>query len=45
MIVPNGVPLVYEFDEAMKPLRSYYLGDPEAIAAKMAAVASQGKAK
>jgi 2,3-bisphosphoglycerate-dependent phosphoglycerate mutase len=43
--IPNGVPLVYEFDEAMKPLRSYYLGDPDAIAAKMAAVANQGKAK
>jgi 2,3-bisphosphoglycerate-dependent phosphoglycerate mutase len=36
---------VYEFDETMKPLRNYYLGDPEAIAAKMAAVANQGKAK
>ena len=45
MNVPNGVPLVYEFDEAMKPLRSYYLGDADAIAAKMAAVANQGKAK
>ena len=45
MNVPNGVPLVYEFDDQMKPLRSYYLGDAEAIAAKMAAVANQGKAK
>jgi len=45
MKVPNGVPLVYEFDDQMKPLRSYYLGDAEAIAAKMAAVANQGKAK
>ena len=45
MNVPNGVPLVYEFDDAMKPLRSYYLGDAAAIAAKMAAVANQGKAK
>ena len=43
--IPNGVPLVYEFDETLKPLRHYYLGDAEAIAAKMAAVANQGKAK
>jgi 2,3-bisphosphoglycerate-dependent phosphoglycerate mutase len=43
--IPNGVPLVYEFDDALKPLRHYYLGDAEAIAAKMAAVANQGKAK
>lgn len=43
--IPNGVPLVYEFDDALKPLRHYYLGDVDAIAAKMAAVANQGKAK
>jgi 2,3-bisphosphoglycerate-dependent phosphoglycerate mutase len=43
--IPNGVPLVYEFDEHLKPLRHYYLGDADAIAAKMAAVANQGKAK
>jgi 2,3-bisphosphoglycerate-dependent phosphoglycerate mutase len=43
--IPNGVPLVYEFDDELKPLRHYYLGDAEAIAAKMAAVANQGKAK
>ena len=43
--VPNGVPLVYEFDDALKPLRHEYLGDAAAIAAKMAAVANQGKAK
>ncbi|GAP64862.1 phosphoglyceromutase [Mizugakiibacter sediminis] len=43
--VPNGVPLVYEFDDALKPVRRYYLGDQAAIAAKMAAVAQQGKAK
>ncbi len=43
--IPNGVPLVYEFDAELKPLRHYYLGDAEAIAAKMAAVANQGKAK
>jgi 2,3-bisphosphoglycerate-dependent phosphoglycerate mutase len=43
--IPNGIPLVYEFDDELKPLRSYYLGDQAAIEAKMAAVANQGKAK
>jgi 2,3-bisphosphoglycerate-dependent phosphoglycerate mutase len=43
--IPTGVPLVYEFDEALKPLRHYYLGDPEAVAKAMEAVAKQGKAK
>jgi len=43
--IPTGQPLVYEFDADLKPLRNYYLGDPEAIAAAQAAVANQGKAK
>jgi 2,3-bisphosphoglycerate-dependent phosphoglycerate mutase len=43
--IPTGVPLVYEFDEEMKPIRHYYLGDPAEIAAAMDAVAKQGKAK
>jgi 2,3-bisphosphoglycerate-dependent phosphoglycerate mutase len=43
--IPTGVPLVYEFDESLKPIRSYYLGDQEAIAAAAAAVAAQGQAK
>ena len=43
--IPTGVPLVYELDDNLKPIRHYYLGDQEAIAAAMAAVASQGKAK
>ncbi|EME8470197.1 2,3-diphosphoglycerate-dependent phosphoglycerate mutase [Morganella morganii] len=43
--IPTAVPLVYEFDENMKPLRRYYLGDQDVIAAKAAAVANQGKAK
>jgi 2,3-bisphosphoglycerate-dependent phosphoglycerate mutase len=43
--IPTAVPLVYELDESMKPLRHYYLGDAEAIAAAQAAVANQGKAK
>ena len=42
--IPNGVPLVYELDEALKPIRHYYLGDAEAVAKAAAAVASQGKA-
>ena len=42
--IPNGIPLVYELDDDLKPLRSYYLGDPEAAARAAAAVASQGKA-
>lgn len=43
--IPTGVPLVYEFDDEMKVLRHYYLGDQEALKAKMEAVANQGKAK
>ncbi|MCG1043466.1 2,3-diphosphoglycerate-dependent phosphoglycerate mutase [Mycetohabitans sp. B8] len=42
--IPNGVPLVYELDEALKPIKHYYLGDAEAIAHAQAAVANQGKA-
>lgn len=43
--IPTGVPLVYEFDDNMKVIKHYYLGDADAIAAKAAAVANQGKAK
>lgn len=43
--IPTGVPLVYELDETLKPIKSYYLGDPEEIAKAAAAVAAQGKAK
>ncbi|NNG24132.1 2,3-diphosphoglycerate-dependent phosphoglycerate mutase [Telluria aromaticivorans] len=43
--IPNGQPLVYELDADLKPIKSYYLGDQEAIAAAVAAVANQGKAK
>jgi 2,3-bisphosphoglycerate-dependent phosphoglycerate mutase len=42
--IPNGIPLVYELDAALKPLRRYYLGDQDAIAQAAAAVANQGKA-
>jgi len=43
--VPTGQPLVYELDADLKPLKSYYLGDEEAIKKAMEAVANQGKAK
>jgi len=42
--IPNGIPLVYELDGNLKPIRHYYLGDAEAAAKAAAAVASQGKA-
>ena len=43
--IPTGVPLVYEFDDNFKVIKHYYLGDQEALKAKMEAVANQGKAK
>jgi len=43
--IPTGVPLVYELDEDLKPIRHYYLGDQEKIKAAMEAVAAQGKKK
>ena len=43
--IPTGVPLVYELDDELKPIKHYYLGDPEEIAKAAAAVANQGKAK
>jgi 2,3-bisphosphoglycerate-dependent phosphoglycerate mutase len=43
--IPTGVPLVYELDEDLKAIKHYYLGDPDEIAKKAAAVAAQGKAK
>lgn len=43
--IPTGIPLVYEFDAKMKPIKHYYLGDSSEIAAKAAAVAKQGSAK
>ncbi len=42
--IPNGIPLVYELDAGLRPIRSYYLGDAEAAARAAAAVANQGKA-
>ena len=43
--IPTGVPLVFELDADMKPVKSYYLGDAAAIKAAQDAVANQGKAK
>lgn len=44
--IPTGLPLIYELDdETLKPLKSYYLGDPEEVKKAMEAVAAQGKAK
>jgi len=39
--IPTGIPLVYELDDELKPIRHYYLGDPEAVARAAAAVAAQ----
>jgi len=41
--IPTGVPLVYELDESLKPLRHFYLGDPEAVRKAAEAVAAQAK--
>ncbi|RCS57070.1 2,3-diphosphoglycerate-dependent phosphoglycerate mutase [Parvibium lacunae] len=43
--IPTARPLVYELDVNLRPIRHYYLGDQAEIAAAMAAVANQGKAK
>ena len=43
--IPTGVPLVYELDANLKPIKHYYLGDQEAINAKINAVANQDKVK
>lgn len=42
--IPNGIPLVYELDADLAPIRHYYLGDPAAVVAAAQAVAAQGKA-
>jgi len=41
--IPTGVPLVYELDDNLKPVRNYYLGDQAKIEQAMQAVANQGK--
>ena len=41
--IPTGIPLVYELEDDLKPIRSYYLGDPEAAKKAAQAVADQLK--
>jgi len=43
--IPTGIPLVYELDDGLRPVKHYYLGDPAEIEKRIAAVAAQGKAK
>jgi 2,3-bisphosphoglycerate-dependent phosphoglycerate mutase len=43
--IPTGIPLVYELDDALKPIQSRYLGDPEAARKAAEAVAKQGQTK
>ena len=43
--IPTGMPLVYELDSELKPIKHYYLGDEESVKKAMEAVANQGKAK
>jgi 2,3-bisphosphoglycerate-dependent phosphoglycerate mutase len=43
--IPTGVPLVYELDKELKPIKHYYLGDPEEARKKAEAVANQAKGK
>jgi 2,3-bisphosphoglycerate-dependent phosphoglycerate mutase len=43
--IPTAVPLVYELDDGLKPVKHYYLGDQAEIEKRIAAVAAQGKAK
>jgi 2,3-bisphosphoglycerate-dependent phosphoglycerate mutase len=43
--IPTGIPLIYELDAELKPIKHYYLGDEEEVQKAMQAVANQGKAK
>jgi 2,3-bisphosphoglycerate-dependent phosphoglycerate mutase len=43
--IPTGIPLVYELGSSLKPVKSYYLGDPEEVRKATEAVAGQGRAK
>jgi 2,3-bisphosphoglycerate-dependent phosphoglycerate mutase len=43
--VPTGIPLVYELDGDLKPIRHYYLGNADEVAKRIAAVSAQGKVK
>jgi len=41
--IPTGIPLIYELDESLKPVKNYYLGDPAEIKRATETVALQGK--
>jgi len=43
--IPTGIPLIYELDDDLKPLKHYYLGDSDTIAEAIRTVAAQGKIK
>jgi 2,3-bisphosphoglycerate-dependent phosphoglycerate mutase len=43
--IPTGIPLVYELDAGLRPIKHYYLGDPAAVEAAIKGVAAQGQAK
>ncbi|MDP6761606.1 MAG: 2,3-diphosphoglycerate-dependent phosphoglycerate mutase, partial [Planctomycetota bacterium] len=43
--IPTGIPLVYELDDELRPLRSFYLADESELAAAQKTVADQGKAQ
>jgi 2,3-bisphosphoglycerate-dependent phosphoglycerate mutase len=43
--IPTGIPLIYELDDGLRPIRNYYLGEPEAVKKAMDAVSKQGKAR
>ncbi len=43
--IPTGIPLIYELDDDLKPIKNYYLGDPEEVRKAAEAVANQGKVK
>ncbi len=43
--IPTGIPLVYELNNDLKPIKHYYLGNPDEVAKAMSAVANQGKKK
>ncbi len=43
--IPTGLPLIYELEDDLKPIKNYYLGDPEEVRKAMEAVANQGRAK
>ena len=43
--IPTAIPLIYELDDALRPIRHYYLGDPAAAAAAAARVAAQSTIK